>query len=120
MYLPEQSWGKIPEFLGLKDKNEGKWWVPGEETNDEFTDYVNEWMGHWVGYVEETVFDVNVLVINEQNVVVNNYNKEVFEAFDRHGITPHIIKLLSVLSMQLNHSCLMQLNSIVFLTLLVS
>jgi N-dimethylarginine dimethylaminohydrolase len=91
VYLPEQSWGKIPEFLDLKIKNEGKWWVPGEETNDEFTDYVNEWMGHWVGYVEETVFDVNVLVINEQNVVVNNYNKEVFEAFDRHGITPHII-----------------------------
>ena len=37
------------------------------------------------------MFDVNVLFINEQNVVVNNYNKEVFEAFDRHGITPHII-----------------------------
>lgn len=91
VYLPEQSWDEIKPFMDLKEKNKGKWWVPGEELNDEFTDYVEEWLGHWVGYVEETVFDVNMLVINEQNVVCNNYNKDVFNAFERHGITPHIV-----------------------------
>ena len=91
VYLPSQSWFAITPFLDLKEKNGGKWWVPGEELNDEFTNFVEEWMGHWVGYVEETVFDVNMLVIDEQNVVCNNYNKDVFDAFERHGITPHII-----------------------------
>jgi glycine amidinotransferase len=47
-------------------------------------------MSKWVGYVEETVFDVNMLVINEKNVVVNNYNKAVFDALERYGVTPHI------------------------------
>lgn len=90
VYLPGQSWGKIKPFLKLKEKNLGKWWVPGEELNDEFTDYIESWLNHWVGYVEETVFDVNMLVIDEKNVICNNENDQVFKAFERHGITPHV------------------------------
>ena len=89
--LPNQSWAKVEPFLKLKDKNKGKWWVPGEELNDEFTEFVETWLRDWVLYVEETVFDVNMLVIDENNVVCNNYNKEVFDAFERHGVTPHIV-----------------------------
>jgi hypothetical protein len=91
VYLPGQSWIKVQPFLNLKEKNRGKWWVPGEELNDDFTEFVESWLDHWVGYVEETVFDVNMLVIDEKNVVCNNYNEQVFEAFSRHGITPHIV-----------------------------
>jgi N-dimethylarginine dimethylaminohydrolase len=91
VYLPNQSWNKVQSFLDLKNKNQGKWWVPGEELNDDFTYFVETWLKDWVLYVEETVFDVNMLVIDEHNVVCNNYNKEVFDAFDRHGITPHIV-----------------------------
>lgn len=90
VFLPGQSWHRVLPFLTLKEKNKGKFWVPGEEYNDDFTDYVNEWLGKWVGYVEETVFDVNMLVIDEHNVIVNNENDKVFEAFERHGITPHV------------------------------
>ena len=91
VYLPGQSWGMVQEFLDLKDKNRGKWWVPGEELNDDFTEFVESWLSHWVGYVEETVFDVNMLVVDEHNVICNNYNEQVFDAFERHGVTPHIV-----------------------------
>jgi hypothetical protein len=91
VYLRSQSWRAIPKFLHLKERNRGKWWVPGEELNDEFTEFVEGWLNHWVGYVEETVFDVNMLVVDEKNVICNNYNKQVFEAFERHGVTPHIL-----------------------------
>jgi hypothetical protein len=91
VYLPGQSWHAVIPFSELKQKNRGKWWVPGEELNDEFTDFVESWLRHWVGYVEETVFDVNMLVIDEKNVICNNYNEQVFTAFDRHGITPHVV-----------------------------
>jgi hypothetical protein len=89
--LPDQSWNRVKPFLDLKEKNKGKWWVPGEEYNDDFTDFVESWLNKWVYYVEETVFDVNILVIDEHNVVCNNYNKDVFDAFERHNITPHIV-----------------------------
>jgi hypothetical protein len=89
--LPNEGWEKVDPFLKLKHKNAGKWWVPGEELNDDFTDFVETWLKDWVLYVEETVFDVNMLVIDEKNVVCNNYNKKVFDAFERHGVTPHIV-----------------------------
>jgi len=91
IFLPGQSWDKVKPFMESKKKHGGKWWVPGEELNDDFTNYVNKWLDHWVGFVEETVFDVNMLVIDEKNVICNNYNEKVFEAFNRHGITPHIL-----------------------------
>ena len=91
VYLPAQSWGAIPEFQKLKAKNQGKWWVPNEELNDEFTHYVESWLSHWMGYVEQTVFDVNMLIVDQHNVICNNYNADVFRAFERHHITPHVL-----------------------------
>ena len=89
--LPDESWKKVDGFLKVKEKNKGKWWIQGEEDNDDLIDYIETWMGDWVTYVEETVFDVNMLVIDEKNVICNGYNKLVFDAFDRYGITPHIV-----------------------------
>jgi N-dimethylarginine dimethylaminohydrolase len=90
VFLPGESWGKVASFLRLKAKNHGKWWVPGEELNQDFTDYVETWMNHWVGYVEESVFDLNMIVVDKKNVIVNGYNEKAFDAFSRYGITPHI------------------------------
>jgi hypothetical protein len=91
VFLPGQSWVKVRSFLQLKQKNKGKWWVPGQELNDDFTDFIENWLGHWVGYVEETVFDVNMLVVDQKNVICNNYNQQVFDALERHGVTPHVV-----------------------------
>jgi hypothetical protein len=91
VYLPGQSWDKVKPFLNLKTKNKGKWWIPGFEHDQSVIDLVETWLGHWTGYVEETVFDVNMLIIDPKNVIVFNYNKQVFDALDRYGITPHIV-----------------------------
>jgi hypothetical protein len=91
VYLPEQSWAKVKPFLELKQKNKGKWWIPGFEHDQEVINTVETWLGHWTGYVEETVFDVNMLIVDPKNVIVFNYNKQVFDALDRYGITPHIV-----------------------------
>ena len=89
--LPDESWNKVKEFRAMKRRNRGKWWVKGEEDNQELVDFVDSWLNNWVTYVEETVFDVNMLVVDKKNVIVNGYNKVVFDAFERYGITPHII-----------------------------
>tara|TARA_B100000212_G_scaffold298720_1_gene243058 strand:+ start:1427 stop:2719 length:1293 start_codon:yes stop_codon:yes gene_type:complete len=81
----------VEPFIKMKGKNQGRWWIKGEEDNDELIDYIDTWLNHWVTYAEESVFDVNVLPIDQQNCIVNGYNKKVFDAFDRHGITPHIV-----------------------------
>ena len=89
--LPDESWKKVDGFMKIKEKNKGKWWIQGEEDNDDLIDYIETWLGDWVTYVEETVFDVNMLVIDEKNVMCNGYNKKVYDAFERYGITPHVV-----------------------------
>lgn len=91
VYLPNQSWARVQDFLSLKEKNKGRWWIPGFEHDQDVVDVVETWMDHWMGYVEETVFDVNMLIIDSKNVMVFNYNQQVFGAFDRYGITPHVV-----------------------------
>ena len=91
IYLPNQSWSAVKPFLDLKRKNQGRWWIPGFEYDKDVVSVVETWLGHWTGYVEETVFDVNMLIIDPKNVMVFGYNKQVFDALDRYGITPHIV-----------------------------
>jgi len=88
-YLPDQSWQKVHKFLNLKEKNAGKWWLAGEEDNAEFTHFVETWLQDWVGYVEETVFDVNVLMLDEHHCCVSNPNNEQVNAFlKKHKVEP--------------------------------
>jgi hypothetical protein len=91
VYLPGQSWASVSDFLKLKRRNQGKWWIPGFEHDNDVIEVVETWLGHWTGYVEETVFDVNMLIIDPKNVMVFNYNKQVFDALHRYGITPHVV-----------------------------
>jgi len=91
VYLPGQSWDQVEPFTNLKKKNGGKWWIPGFEYDQSVIDTVETWLTNWVGYVEETVFDVNMLVIDPKNVMVFNYNQQVFDALARYGITPHVV-----------------------------
>lgn len=91
VYLPGQSYEQVRPFLALKQYNRGKWWIPGFEYDQAVIDTVETWLGHWTGYVEETVFDVNMLIIDPKNVMVFNYNQQVFDALSRYGITPHVV-----------------------------
>lgn len=87
----ENQWRKIKDWRSFKKKTNGKWWIKGYENDNELIDFVETWLQDWVGYVEETVFDVNALVINEKNIIVSGYNKTAFDAFERHGVTAHIV-----------------------------
>lgn len=90
-YLENQSWNLVNGFLEMKDKVQGRWWVEGEEGNDEFINFVETWLHDWVGYVEETVFDVNVLMLDQHHVCVSNYNETAFKFFKKHHIEPIIV-----------------------------
>jgi hypothetical protein len=89
-HIENQSWNALPGWRQYKHANVNKWWVPDGDNNAEFSEFVDTWLGHWLGHVKETVFDVNMLQINEQTILVNNYNKEMFEFFKQHGIEPII------------------------------
>ena len=74
-------------------KTDGKFYVRGEEDNVKFIGFVNKWLKDWVGYVAESVFDINMLTLDENHVIVNSYNKTVFDTFKKHKIEPIICNL---------------------------
>lgn len=51
-----------------------------------YKDFVVEWLTEWIGYVDETVFDVNMFSVRENLVITNGYNAKVYADFKRHGI----------------------------------
>jgi hypothetical protein len=71
----------------------GAWYVQGSTPTPEFTSFVDTYLTKWTGFVAETVFDVNCLVLDEEHVIFSAYNKEVFAFCESHGITPIVSEL---------------------------
>jgi hypothetical protein len=93
IWFDDPNWGHVRHWLDLRAKNRGKWWVPGEEQNDEFTSFVETFLSNWTGMAEETIFDVNCLVIDDQHVVVNSENPYLIDNLKKHNMTPVICPL---------------------------
>jgi len=78
----------------FKEENfNGAWYVQGQKPTPEFTKFVDTYLKEWVGYVSDTVFDVNCLVLDEENVIFSAYNKQVFDYCEKHRINPIISEL---------------------------
>jgi hypothetical protein len=76
------SWRKGPNV-------NGKWYLPGITESAKFNDHVIKHAQDWVGDYTETYFEVNCLVIDEQNVLMLGENEDVFCELEQHGITAH-------------------------------
>jgi len=75
------------------DSNPGAWYVQGQTPTQEFTEFVDTYLNKWTGFVAETVFDVNCLVLDESHVIFSAYNKTVFDFCRKHRIEPIISEL---------------------------
>ena len=51
-----------------------------------YKEKVTDWLGHWIGYVDETVFDLNVVSIDENTVITNGYDKRISDKLKEHGV----------------------------------
>jgi len=71
----------------------GRWYVQGQTPTPEFTEFVDTYLTKWTGFVAETVFDVNCLVLDESHVIFSAYNRDVFDFCARHRIEPIIVEL---------------------------
>jgi hypothetical protein len=78
-------------YMELRKKNRGKWWIPGEESNDDFIEFVDSYLSAWTGYIEESQFDLNLLMIDECNAVCTSANDMIQRKFDEYGINLHIV-----------------------------
>jgi hypothetical protein len=90
VYLPPSNYAHMREFEYSMKRNKGRWFMPGFEQDANLIHMVDHYFDEWVGQVSETVFDVNILILDPKNIVVSTYNKQVERACARHGITVHV------------------------------
>lgn len=66
----------------------GKWHVDNNSVmnNKNFADHVNQYALDWVGNFRETVFEVNMLVIDQHNVLAIKEEPKLFEWLAKRGI----------------------------------
>lgn len=67
-----------------------KWWLPGVDYAH-FNPAVVEIASQWLGQPEETIFNVNNLVVDEHNIIVSGHDESTFNYFERIGLTPHVV-----------------------------
>lgn len=81
----------LPDSTRSKNNGfNGNWWVPGVDLCH-FNDSMISSIQSWLGNSSETVFEVNMLVIDEKNVLVLAYDDYICGALESIGLTPHVV-----------------------------
>ena len=91
VYLPPSNYAETAQFRASMKMNRGRWNIPGFERDPNLVHMVDHYFDSWVGNASETVFDVNILVIDQKNIVVTSHNYKVEQACARHGIEVHVV-----------------------------
>lgn len=91
VYLPPSNYAHMREFEASMKRNKGRWFMPGFEKNQDLQNIVDYYFDDWVGQVSETVFDVNILIVDPKNIIVSSYNSTVENACTRYGIEMHVV-----------------------------
>lgn len=86
----KNSWEQMEKWTTFKKDTKAYTFIDKKYHDDAWNSLITNWFSNWVGYAKETVFDVNVLSLDEEHVVVSNYNKEVFDFFKKQKIEPII------------------------------
>lgn len=77
-------------FNGLEHSTTSRWWVPGVSLqiyNDSILKYAETWIGDW----RESVFEVNMLVVDEKNICCIAENDWACGELEKMGFNVHVI-----------------------------
>jgi hypothetical protein len=91
VYLPPSNYSHMRKFESSMRHNKGRWFVPGFEKDSNMINMVDHYFDEWVGQVSETVFDVNILIVDPTNIVVSTHNDQVEAACAKRGIEVHVV-----------------------------
>jgi hypothetical protein len=86
--FPEWDVFFLTDTTALRDNNHnGKWWLPGID----YPQFGEEVFSQWIGDSRETVFEVNMLVIDEHNIICIAEDDLACKKLESLGITPHVV-----------------------------
>lgn len=91
IYLDNPTYASSP-YTGYRQPYpvyNGKFYNTTVGTNRTFNQYIMQHALDWVGNYTETYFELNCLVINEQNVIMLAENEQLARTLEKHNINVH-------------------------------
>ena len=79
--------------MDMKRDNSGCYWYPDKQDNPQLESFIDEWLSTWHGHSSETIFDVNVLMLDENTCVVNSDSPKLLSELEKRKIEPVVIPL---------------------------
>ena len=70
-------------------KTKGGWFIYNHKLEPEDIAFTESHLKDWTGYCEETLFDINMSIIDENNVMAISQNSLVYERLESFGVKVH-------------------------------
>jgi len=94
IWFHETDWQRVVnKQVGMKYNNSGSYWFPEKDNNEQLENFINNWLSTWHGYSEETIFDVNVLMLDENTCIVNSNSSFLLKELEKRKIEPIVVPL---------------------------
>jgi hypothetical protein len=94
-HFPEYSLVRVPpknyldvlqQYQSSKHNKMRAWFIEGEDHNQLLQEYIDKYFDQYTGFSPETVFDVNVLALDQTNVCITSEAIEVIKSLEQRGI----------------------------------
>ena len=86
-WKPHEDYKKKQELK----KTRGRYLVHKHELSPLDLEFVDDYLENWVGYCEETLFDINMSIIDKNNVMVISQNSLVYDKLESLGVKVHTV-----------------------------
>lgn len=85
------DWNEAEELEKHKEleKTKGGWFIYKHELTQEDIKFTEYHLKNWTGYCEETLFDINMSVIDQNNVMAISQNSLVYDKLESLGVKVH-------------------------------
>ena len=91
MELSVTNGGEINDWSDYEElqKTHGGWFINNHELSKEDINFTEEHLKIWTGYCEETLFDINMSIIDKNNVMAISQNSQVYDRLESFGVKVH-------------------------------
>jgi hypothetical protein len=89
------DWMDLRRFDHIRkelEKTSGRYFIYGRVMDDSAMTFVDEYLKHWVGYCDETLFDMSMLVLDPNNVMAISENSKVYDFLEGVGVKVHRVQ----------------------------
>ena len=85
------DWGPVEKMFRSKElhKTQGRYLIAKNELNVTDIEFIDEYLDQWLGYCEETLFDINLSIIDDKNVMAISQNSLVYDRLESLDIKVH-------------------------------